>query len=152
MELTKITTGMEKGPEAIQGNFAYLDPITAVQVQKRTTGAATLLNGAIGDVSTTIQQFGKLRIITIDGGMKGIDIHGSGAVGFGKVKDMSLFANAKFIAAVGNRHHNGMGGVVDISINTDSGDLGVTALTTGEMGLSKDLIWSAGVTVLMEVN
>lgn len=152
MALTNIFTGMEKGPEAIQSNFAYLDPITAVQVQKKTTGAATLLNGAIGDVVTTIQQFGKLRIITIDGGMKGIDIHGSGAIGYAKVKDMSLFANAKYIATVGNRHHNGMGGVVDISINTDSGDLTVTALTTGDMGLSKDLIWSSGATVLMEVN
>lgn len=152
MALTSITTGMEKGPEAIDANFKALEQLAAVQKATTHTDGITLVNGATSsDAHYTVAVFGKLKIVHFDGGFKGIDIRGSGATGFAKIP--ASVVSGTFLSTMGTVHHNGMGGYVDVSVNTQTGDLTVTAIAaSGGDGIHNDLVWSGSCSVLLEVD
>ena len=155
MTLTKIFSAMEKGPEAIDANFKALEQLASLsEVQKATThtDGITFVNGATSsDAHYTVAVFGKLKIVHFDGGFKGIDIRGSGASGFAKIPASVL--SGTFLSAMGTVHHNGMGGYVDVSVNTLTGDLTVTAIAaSGGDGIHNDLVWSGSCSVLLEVD
>nr|DAH38777.1 MAG TPA: baseplate protein [Caudoviricetes sp.] len=66
MDLTKIFSGMDKGPEAIQANFEKINSAVGDKVSSQSI-QVTFINGFSGDISMRIYQLGSNRITTIEG-------------------------------------------------------------------------------------
>lgn len=66
MDLTKIFSGMDKGPEAIQANFEKINSAVGDKVSSQPI-QVTFINGFSGDISMRTYQLGSSRITTIEG-------------------------------------------------------------------------------------
>ena len=66
MDLTKIFSGMDKGPEAIQANFEKINSAVGDKVSSQSI-QVTFINGFSGDISMKTYQLGSSRITTIEG-------------------------------------------------------------------------------------
>jgi hypothetical protein len=69
MDLTKIFSGMDKGPEAIQSNFEKINSAVGDKVAS-TSYPVTLVNGYTGDVKCRYWQFGSTSLTIVTGWIK----------------------------------------------------------------------------------